>query len=162
MLQKIGTLLGLFALWLLLSGLFSPFLIFLGVVSSLIAVWILARMDDADGEHLNFSLKPIRLAQYLCWLLLEIARANWAVTKLILSPKMPIRQNLFEVKITQKTDIAQVVFANSITLTPGTITVETEPGSFLVHAVAYDEHDIEALADMDRRVTATETTRGLA
>ena len=49
------------------------------------------------------------------------------------------------------------ILANSITLTPGTITVEVEPGYFLVHAVNYSEDDHEALADMGQRVAAVET-----
>jgi len=89
----------------------------------------------------------------------EIAKANWNVTKIILAPAMPIRQHLFAVPCTQRTDLGQVIFANSITLTPGTISVETDPGSFLVHALAFSPADIDALADMDERVTATERGR---
>jgi multicomponent Na+:H+ antiporter subunit E len=63
---------------------------------------------------------------------------------------------MFSIPYTQKTDLGQVIFASSITLTPGTITVETEPGHFLIHAVAFTSDDKAALADMDRRVTATE------
>ncbi len=53
-------------------------------------------------------------------------------------------------------EVAQTVFGNSITLTPGTITVEAEDDFFWVHAVGYDESDHAALAEMDARVTATE------
>jgi multicomponent Na+:H+ antiporter subunit E len=49
-----------------------------------------------------------------------------------------------------------VIFANSITLTPGTVSVETEEGYFLVHAISYSADDMDALADMDARVSATE------
>jgi multicomponent Na+:H+ antiporter subunit E len=69
---------------------------------------------------------------------------------------MPIHQNLFQVPYTQRTDLGQVVFANSITLTPGTVSVETEEGYFLVHAISYSADDMDALADMDARVSATE------
>ena len=71
---------------------------------------------------------------------------------------MPLRQHLFAVPHTQKTDLGQVIFANSITLTPGTISVETETGHFLVHAVSYSADDDAALAEMGRRVAATERT----
>jgi multicomponent Na+:H+ antiporter subunit E len=69
---------------------------------------------------------------------------------------MPIRQNLFEVPYSQTSDLGQVIFANSITLTPGTLTIETETGDFLIHALSYDTTDMDALADMDRRVTEIE------
>ncbi len=147
---------GLLALWLLMSGLFSPLLISFGVFSSAVALAIARRMDRVDGESLVQGLAPLSLAGYLAWLMVEIARANWAVCKVILSPGMPIRQRLFPVAFSQKTDLGQVVFANSITLTPGTITVETERDHFLVHALAYAPQDDAALADMDRRVSRIE------
>ena len=90
-------------------------------------------------------------------LAVEIAKSNIAVTKTILSSSMPIKQKLFNVPYTQRTDLGQVIFANSITLTPGTVTVETEDGHFLVHALSYSHDDLEALAVMDRRVRAAET-----
>lgn len=154
--RYIGLIIVLLALWLLLSGIYQPLIIGFGVISVLIVVYIVSRMDAVDEDRVELRLKPIASFNYTLWLLVEIAKANWAVTKIVLSPKMPIRQHLFTVPFTQKSDLAQVIFANSITLTPGTITVETEPGHFLVHAVAYSDGDMDALADMDRRVTATE------
>ena len=143
-------------LWLLLSGVYQPLTIGLGVASVLSVLFITRRMDSIDGDGVKIDLKPIKFIQYQAWLLVEIAKANWVVTKVILSPSLPIKQHMFSVPYTQKTDLGQVIFANSITLTPGTISVETEPGHFLVHAVAYSPDDKDALADMDRRVTATE------
>lgn len=150
----------LFAVWLLLSGVYTPMIIGLGFASSLLVVIIIRRMDAQDEDKVTLHLSPIRLTRYIIWLMVEIARANWAVTKTILSRKMNIRQHMFTVPYTQKTDLAQVIFANSITLTPGTITVETEEGQFLVHAVSYSDDDPAAIADMDARVTACETARG--
>ena len=89
-------------------------------------------------------------------MLVEIAKSNWLVTRVILARIMPIRQNLFEVPYTQKSDLGQVIFANSITLTPGTLTIETEAGDFLVHALSYSPTDMDDLADMDRRVSEIE------
>lgn len=147
----------LFALWLLLSGIYTPMITGLGFISSLIVVFIIHRMDTVDGDRVDLHLSPLRFINYLLWLMAEIARANWTVTKLILSRKMNIHQHMFTVPYTQKTDLAHVIFANSITLTPGTITIETEEGQFLVHAVSYSDDDVEAIADMDARVTACET-----
>ncbi|MEO1143679.1 MAG: Na+/H+ antiporter subunit E, partial [Pseudomonadota bacterium] len=59
-----------------------------------------------------------------------------------------------------KSELGQVVFANSITLTPGTVTVETEDDHFLVHALDFGDGDMEALAEMDSRVTAIENIGG--
>lgn len=154
--RTIGTITVLFALWLLMSGLFKPLLIGLGLASVLVTVFVVKRMDELDNDRFDIRLSPLKFVGYLIWLMAEIARANWAVTKVILSPRMPIRQRLFNTPSTQKTDLGQVIFANSISLTPGTITVETEGDHFLVHALAFGEGDLAALADMDARVSATE------
>ncbi len=158
MLRTILTALTLFALWLLMSGIYKPLIVWMGVGSSVIAVYVVRRMDNAaDTERLVVQLRPMATIGYWVWLLIEIAKANWAVTKLILSPKMNLNRHLFKVPYTQKTDLGQTIFANSITLTPGTISVEVEDGNFLVHAVSYSGDDMDALADMDRRVTAIES-----
>ena len=143
-------------LWLMLSGIYKPMLIGFGIVSVALVMVIVRRMDRVDGDHVRISIKPIQFFHYLLWLFSEIAKSNWRVTKIILARTMPIRQNLFEVPYTQTSDLGQVIFANSITLTPGTLTIETEAGDFLVHALSYDTDDMAALADMDRRVTEIE------
>ena len=145
------------ALWLMLSGIYKPMLIGFGLVSVGLVMVIVRRMDQIDGDHVRIFIKPIKFILYTFWLLKEIAKSNWNVTKIILSRTMPIKQNLFEVPYTQKSDLGQVIFANSITLTPGTLTIETETGDFLVHALAYNLEDTESLRDMDKRVTAIES-----
>ena len=154
--RTIGTAIVLTALWLLMSGLYKPLILGFGAASVVLVVYVVRRMDTIDGDQFEIRLKPIAFLGYLVWLMVEIAKANWAVTKIVLSPKMPLRQHLFDVPYTQKTDLGQVIYANSITLTPGTISVETEVGHFLVHALCYSDDDMDALADMDARVTATE------
>lgn len=154
--RSISILIVLFALWLLLSGIYTTMITGLGFASSLLVLIIINRMDAQDSDSFEIQLSPFRFVKYMVWLMVEIARANWAVTKTILSRDMNIRQHLFTVPYTQKTDLAQVIFANSITLTPGTITVETEDGQFLVHAVSYSEDDPAAISDMDARITACE------
>lgn len=157
MARNIGTVLVLFVLWLLMSGLFGKWLIVLfGFLSSVFAVYMLRRMDSVDGDKLSINLKPVEFIRYNVWLMGEVAKASWSVTKLIVKNE-PLRQHLFYTPYTSKSDLAQVMFANSITLTPGTISVEAEPGRFLVHAVNYSDDDPDALADMDARVAAIET-----
>ena len=147
----------LMALWLLMSGVYKPLVIGFGLGSVLLICLVLWRMDKVDGDHVQIRLNPIKFLGYIIWLFGEIAKSNWAVTRVILSPLMPIRQKMFVVPQSQKTDLAQVIFANSITLTPGTISVETEESGLLVHALSYSPEDDASLADMDRRVTAVET-----
>ncbi len=155
MLHAIGLGLGLSALWLLLSGFFEPLLLSLGLISVLLCVYLAHRMDVVDHETMPLHIS-YGILSYLVWLTIEVAKANWAVTKVILSPKMALDQRFITVPTTQRDDLGRVIYANSITLTPGTITVEIEPGSFLVHALTKDAADMDALADMGARVTAIE------
>ena len=147
----------LFCLWLLLSGVYKPLIIGFGIVTACIAVFVDHRMDRVDGDRLRYALNPFKFLGYLAWLMVEIAKSNISVTKVVLSKVMPIRQNLFVTGCDQKTELGQVIFANSITLTPGTITVETEDEHFWVHALTYCEDDHTDLADMGSRVAAIET-----
>ena len=147
---------GLFGLWLLLSGFYdNSLLLGFGVISCVVCVYIAARMEVVDHESVPLQLK-LGIIGYLLWLTAEIGKANWAVTKVILSPRMKLQQRMIKVPASQKTDVGRVTFANSITLTPGTITVETETNGFLVHALNNDAADYAALADMGKRVTAVE------
>ena len=154
--KTILTSLFMMGLWLMLSGIYKPMLVVFGILSVALVMVIVRRMDRIDGDHVHFAIKPAKLFLYLIWLLVEIAKSNWLVTRVILARIMPIRQNLFEVPFSQKSDLGQVIFANSITLTPGTLTIETESGDFLVHALSYSPTDMDDLADMDRRVSEIE------
>jgi len=155
--HAISMVLGLFGLWLLLSGFYdNTLLLGFGVASCLTCVYIAARMEVVDHESMPLQLK-LGIIGYIFWLTREIGKANWAVTKIILSPKLSLQQRMIHVPARQVTDVGKVTFANSITLTPGTITVETDQDGFLVHALTDDAADHSALADMGARVCAVES-----
>jgi len=145
----------LFSTWLLLSGYFEPLLLSFGVLSCVIVVVVVHRMDVVDHEghpvHLGWRILP-----YWFWLMVEIVKANIAVAKLILDPKMPITPTIVRVPTSQHTELGQVIFANSITLTPGTVSVRVTGNEILVHAVAKDMADDLLGGEMDRRVTKME------
>lgn len=148
---------GLYGLWLLLSGYYdNSLLLGFGIFSCTVCVYIAARMEVVDHESVPLQLK-LSIVAYLFWLTAEIGKANWSVAKVILSPKMPLRQRMLRVPALQKSDVGRVTFANSITLTPGTITVETENNELLVHALTDAAADLDAIADMGARVIAVES-----
>ena len=145
----------LFCLWLLLSGFFKTLLISLGLASVALVVWIAHRMDVIDHEGHPIHL-TMRAFLYWPWLIVEIIKANINVARVILRRKMPINPSLVEVKATQETELGQVVYANSITLTPGTVTVAIDKDIMTVHALtAGAAEDLES-GKMDRRVTSME------
>ncbi len=152
--------LGLFALWLLLSGLFKPLLIGLGIVSTLATLAIAQRMGLFKKANNDTQHSFVGFILYLGWLAVEIAKSNWSVTRIILAKTITLQQTLFDVPTSQKTDLGKVLFANSIILTPATITVETENKTFLVHALTEEAADLDALAEMDRRITTIEYDKG--
>ena len=143
----------LFGVWLLLSGFFEPLLLGLGVLSCVIVVLIANRMDVIDHEGQPVQL-GWRILTYWVWLAVEIVKANLDVARRILDPKLPIHPVLIRLKASQASELGQVIYANSITLTPGTVTMVVEDGEILVHAVAREmAEDLES-GEMDRRVTA--------
>ncbi len=145
----------LFITWILLSGHYTPLLIGLGVASSVLVVAIALRMDVVDHEghpvHLTF-----RFAGYWTWLLIEIVKANIDVARRIWSPSLPISPTIVRLRASQPTELGQVIYANSITLTPGTVTVRLDDGEVLVHAIAAEMASDLAGGEMDRRVTRLE------
>jgi multicomponent Na+:H+ antiporter subunit E len=145
----------LFAFWLALSGHFTPMLIVLGLASTGVCVLMARRMRVADGE--GHPLELLRGAMtYWPWLLREIAKSAWAVSKIILHPKLPISPTMTVVRASQKTTAGIATYANSITLTPGTITVAVSGNQLTVHALVRDGAlDLEA-GGMDRRVSRFE------
>ena len=157
MLRTIITVVVLFCLWLLMSGIYQGFIVMLGFIAAVIAVFVVRRMDDvADTGRLEIRLKILNTIGYFFWLLVEIAKSNWLVTKTILGLSPRIKQHFFKVPCTQETEVGKTTFANSITLTPGTISVEHEGEEIWVHALSYSEEDLDALADMNSRVSNIE------
>tara|TARA_B100001057_G_scaffold301484_1_gene301712 strand:- start:1006 stop:1359 length:354 start_codon:yes stop_codon:yes gene_type:complete len=114
-------------------------------------------MRIIDETPVKFRMNIFRLVTYCFWLVREILKSNITVTKTILSPKIKVKQNMFDVPLSPKSEAAQVIFANSITLTPGTITVETEKNSLLVHALNFSGGTEDEIADMGNRVSECET-----
>ena len=142
------------AFWLLLSGYFtSTLLLSLGAISVLVTVYLTLRCDRHDGERVELRI-DLPIMRYWLWLMVEIVKANIDVAKLILSPKMALSPRMVRVKATQSTDVGIVIYANSITLTPGTVTVDIEGDELLVHAITQEMADGVTSGDMGERVTA--------
>ena len=142
----------LFCIWLLLSGQYNVFVISLGIISVLVVLYIISRMDliDREGHPIHLTLGAIT---YLPWLIKEIIKANIDVVRRILSPSINITPTLLRVKVSQTSDLGQVIYANSITLTPGTISIDVANGEILVHALSFEGAETLMEGEMDHRVT---------
>jgi len=132
----------LFAFWILLSARFDYFHLVLGIICSLLVAYL---SHDLLFANIRFGDVRIRARRFFAaapWFLGQIFSANLHVAYLALSPKMPVDPEIIRFKTKLESDISYVALANSITLTPGTITVDIREGEFFVHAldkkVAYD------------------------
>ncbi|MEL6857705.1 MAG: Na+/H+ antiporter subunit E [Pseudomonadota bacterium] len=149
----LGLVVVLGALWTGLSGYYTlnkSLIASLGAVSVLLSGILAYRFDILDREGSPYARLPQILA-YWAWLLVEIFKANWVVIKACLKATIDINPALVKVKTGCESDLARTVFANSITLTPGTVSVEVEGNKILVHALYEDAAGPGAFADMDRR-----------
>jgi len=147
----------LYAFWLLLSGYFAVFLLAAGAACAVAALLIARRMGILDREGQAMHLGWRALAFYWPWLIKEIIKSALDVTWRILHPRLPISPTLARFEPTQRTDLGLVIHANSITLTPGTISIDVNRSQFLVHALTVEGASALSGSEMDRRVTALES-----
>jgi multicomponent Na+:H+ antiporter subunit E len=141
----------LFIFWLALSGHYTPTLVVAGAACAVLCLLAAIRLRAADAE--GHPMELFRgLLTYLPWLIWEIAKSAWSVTKIILHPRLPISPTMTNVRASQRTTAGIATYANSITLTPGTITVGVNNHELTVHALTRDGAlDLEG-GGMDRRV----------
>ncbi len=155
MVRAINLGLVLYANWLLFSGHYDRLLLSLGFASTLVAVAIALRMELVDRETYPLLLK-LKALLYWPWLAGEVIKANLDVARRILSPSLPISPTVFSFKASQRTDLGRVTFANSITLTPGTVSIDLEGDTIEVHALTEEAAQTLREGEMDRRVTEME------
>jgi multicomponent Na+:H+ antiporter subunit E len=155
-LHSISAAIVLFVFWLLLSGHYTAFLVTAGGASAIAVVFFARRMDVIDQEGHPINLGWRALSSYWPWLVKEIVKAAWDVTKRILDPRLPISPTLARFTPSQQTNVGRVIHANSITLTPGTISVEVRAHEFVVHSLTREGAAGLAGSEMDRRVTSME------
>ncbi len=154
------------ALWLLWSGLtvqygpdghwsVDPMLAGFCLGSCALVVWLARKMHFLDAEGHPYHL-ALRILAYLPWLVKQVVASNMDVAKVILTPKMPVFSHLIRVPASQKTTIGQVIHANTITLTPGTITLDVRDGELLVHALTKSAADPSSSKEIDDRICRVE------
>ncbi len=148
-----GLLTALAAFWLLLSGQTAPLFLALGALSILLTLALAARLRiigrDASPYH-----RIVQLVIYAGWLLVEIVKANIAVIVRIVGPRHAIDPVMVTVKTRARTDLGKALFANSITLTPGTVTADVDGDTLRVHALVRENSPPSSFADMDRKAAS--------
>ncbi len=153
---KIALVVTLGVLWALLSGQHSPLFVGLGLASVAFVTLIVRRMEHADGTRWEVRLRGLATARYCVWLFGQILRANVEVARLALSPRMRPSPVVLRVRAPPRTELARVIFANSITLTPGTVTMRLDDEGVEVHALTRAAAAGLASGEMGRRVAELE------
>lgn len=145
----------LLGFWLGLSGHFDPRMVGFGVGSVALVLFVAVRMRVVDEEGVPLHM-GVRFWLYLPWLMKEVFVSNVRVAKIILDPRLPISPVVVHFRASQKTDVGRVLYANSITLTPGTITTSLKGSDLEIHALTSTDFDGGEQNQMDRWVSWVE------
>jgi multicomponent Na+:H+ antiporter subunit E len=144
----------LYLFWLILSGHFTPLLLTLGALSAMLSAWLLWRMDKVDKTPVCL-VPSLALLSYGFWLLWELIKANINVARRIWDPSLPVEPGWTRLPVTLSSPVQKALYANSITLTPGTLTADVFDDHFLVHHLC--KQGLEELheGEMERRIRRT-------
>ncbi len=147
------------AIWLLLSGYFDkPLLLGFGAASVLFAAWLAHRAGVLDAEGVPGGVFP-GILFYMVWLTFEIGKANLMVARQALAVEPKLSPKLFTVPNPPRSTLGKVIFANSITLTPGTVSIDLREDEILVHGLTEKLSDEAGIKDMGARVAKIERRR---
>ena len=153
--RYLSAFIALYLFWVLLSGYFTPFLLTAGASCALALLWFGHRLGviDPEGHPVEMARRAVA---YWLWLFVEIVKSGWAVSRIIWHPSLPISPTMVHFRPLQRTAAGLVTHANSITLTPGTITVEASAEEFIVHGLTRGSANGTISSEMDRRVAGCE------
>jgi len=136
----------LFGFWLILSpGVTFQTILLGGAVSLLVVYYSKDILFTTDEMPLYRFRHLVNMVRFIGILLVEIIKANIDVAKIVLNPKMPIRPQFIRVPMMLKNDMNKVIYGNSVTLTPGTLTVDIDETGFIIHALT--DEAAEAMTD---------------
>ncbi|WP_394132357.1 Na+/H+ antiporter subunit E [Shewanella maritima] len=147
----------LFVFWLCLSGFFKPLLLSFGVISVALVMVILLRMDKTDNENQKLALN-LHFFRYVFWLLGQIILSSVEVTKLVWGKHTKLSPAIGKLPVNNVPEKSRVLYANSITLTPGTLAIDIDKEHVTVHAL--DKESLESLSHGDMAQKVNESARG--
>lgn len=155
MLRTVTVFLFLSGNWVLWSGYYNPLLLTLGVFSCALSVYMAVRMQLLDKEGFPIEIFLSFLA-YLPWLLRELVKSGVEISLCVLNPRVHIAPRIVKIKPTQKTSLGLMIYANSITLTPGTVSIGVSNEEIEVHTLTDNAEKDLINGTMNRRVAAIE------
>ena len=145
----------LFTLWLLLSGLYGTLLLALGALSCVFVAWISEKLGLFSHDFSTLKIN-FKIPTFLPWFFFEVIKSNIEVSRIILHPKLPIKPNIITLDVSQHSDLTKTIFANCITLTPGTYSLDLDNNNIEVHALTKSLAQDLHTGEMNRRIAALE------
>jgi multicomponent Na+:H+ antiporter subunit E len=139
--------------WVLWSGYLKPLLLGLGALSCLLTVWVVRRMGYFDDETYAFHY-DWRLLGFWAWLGGEVVKSSIEVARVVLRPRIDVEPQVVAIDASSLGPVDQALLGNSITLTPGTLTLDVHEGRLLVHALTPNGAAALEGGEMQRRVAA--------
>ena len=147
----------LFGFWVLLNGCWTLEIAMIGVVvSAALYAFIVKFMDYSPKKEWAIARRLPRIAGYFLYLVKEVFLSAWTVIKLVWSPKLEVEPEVATFHTQVRTLPGKVVLANSITMTPGTVTVDVRDDLFLIHCLDTSFDVGKEGFEMERRVMAVE------
>lgn len=137
--------------WIILSGHFEPLLLVLGVLSVALVILLVRRMDRTDREPGRLGPGPYLLG-YWAWLIGCVVRSNIDLAQRIWHPALPIERSWCRLDVQVSSPLGRTLYANSITLTPGTLTTDVRDDHFMVHCLSQESIDELREGEMERRI----------
>ncbi len=147
----------LFSLWLLLSGHYGALLLSLGALSSVFVAWVSEKLGLFNNDYSTLKLN-LKLPKFLPWFFFEVLKSNIDVSKRILHPKLPIEPNIMSLDASQHGDVATALYANCITLTPGTYSLDLDSNNIEVHSLTKALAEDLQTGEMSKHIAALEST----
>lgn len=160
MVQFLFTTVVMFVFWFSLSGETVPLLLILGVLSSMLVAYWSADLLFEEGKKPDLGML-LRFIAYLPYLMWQTILSNLHIFFLILNPKMPLEPGVIKYKHNLQSDLGIVIFANSITLTPGTLTIGANREELLVHHINRKVADDLMTGEMEQKVKEIEGEKEL-
>lgn len=151
--SRILLLAALVTAWLLWSGVYKPLLLGLGAFSCLLTYAFARRMALFEAGVYAFRIN-LRLLRFWGWLAGQIVRSSLEVTRVVFDPRLPISPRTFEFRASARHPVDQAILGNSITLTPGSLTLDLHDGVLRVHSLTEQAAEDLLSGEMDRRVAA--------
>jgi multicomponent Na+:H+ antiporter subunit E len=146
----------LIAAWVLWSGYLKPLLLGLGALSCVLTIWVVRRMGYFDEDTFAFHY-DWRLLGFWAWLGREIILSSIQVARVVLRRKIDVEPEVVDIDGSGLGPVDLALLGNSITLTPGTLTLDVYEGRLLVHALTADGAAALRQGEMQRRVAALRT-----